>query len=86
MQLSTNSRRTPRYASLAGVMLQQEQQATALLSQRMLSVTEVATSLGVNARTIYQWVSRKYILGLRSGPRGHWRIPSSELARLKGAQ
>ena len=86
MLLTTNSRRTPRYASLAGAMLQQEHQATALLSQRMFSITEFASAMGVNVSTVRKWVRRKYVLGLRSGPAGHWRIPQGELARLKGVQ
>ena len=65
-------------------MLQREQEATALLSQRMFTIREFASAMSVNANTVRMWVRRKYVIGLRSGPAGYWRIPSGELARLKG--
>lgn len=85
MLLTTNSRRGSRHANLAAVMLQQEQQATALMAQRMLSIREVAASCGVNVAQVRLWRKRGYLQAFRSGPRGHWRIPITELARLKGA-
>jgi hypothetical protein len=78
--------RRVRYSSLAGLLLRQEQQATQLLSQRMFSISEFAAAMGVNASTVRTWVRRGDVLGLRSGKLGHIRIPSGELARLKGVQ
>jgi excisionase family DNA binding protein len=80
----TGSVRRLRYASLAGLMLQQEKTASSLLAQRMFSVTETASALGLNPATIREWVKRGDLLGVRSGQKGHYRIPQSELARLKG--
>ena len=65
-------------------MIAEEQAATQLLAQRMLSVAEVAASLGVNRGTVRQWIRLRHILGFRSGPLGHFRVPISEVQRMKG--
>jgi hypothetical protein len=76
--------RRVRYASLAGLMIQQEQQAQTLMAQRMFSITEFASAMGVNPNTCRKWVKCGYVVGVRSGLRGHFRIPAGELSRLKG--
>jgi len=51
---------------------------------RALSPKEFAAQLGRTPKTVRSWLRQGYIRGSRAGSRGHWLIPRSEVARLRG--
>ena len=48
-----------------------------------LTVSALATALGVAPRTVRDWLAAGRVDGVRT-PGGHWRIPRAELERLLG--
>jgi excisionase family DNA binding protein len=47
-------------------------------------VTETRAALGLTGATIRRWLAAGLVKGTRVGARGHWRIPISEVLRLRG--
>ena len=50
-----------------------------------VSVTELATKLGVERKSVYRWLEAGLIIGFRL-PGCHYRIPLNELERICGAE
>jgi excisionase family DNA binding protein len=48
----------------------------------LLRVTDAARLLGVEPKTLKQWVRDGKVRGGRT-PGGHWRIPAAEVERLR---
>jgi hypothetical protein len=70
---------------LAGALLLAQQRETAhMYRARLFSVTETRAALGLTAATIRRWLAAGLVKGVRTGHRGHWRIPISEILRLRG--
>ncbi len=55
-----------------------------MTESRFLTIDEVAARLRVAPLTIRRWLQGGRIHGAQiGGPRGHWRIPESELERIE---
>lgn len=52
------------------------------LLHQMLKLAEVERLLGVSRWTLYAWIKRGKIQGVKL-PSGHYRIPINEVERLK---
>lgn len=48
-----------------------------------LTVNAAARSLGLNRNTVRIWVHQRRIKAERSGDRGWWQIPASEVDRVR---
>jgi hypothetical protein len=73
------------YSLLAKELLRQQEQTSELFRERILSITEVRAALGgLTAGTIRKWLRCGYLKGFRVGRLGHWKIPVSEVLRLRG--
>jgi len=77
--------RTVRLQSLSASVLNAKQEVANVLAMPMVSVPEFATAMGVTINTARRWLKEGTIKGFRSG-RQWWKIPVSEVARLKGMQ
>lgn len=49
-----------------------------------LTVQEVAEHLRVDQQTVWRWLKKGNLQGYKLPGKGFWRIPSSEMERLKG--
>lgn len=49
-----------------------------------LSPAEFADAVGVTAKTVRNWLKRKYVKFSRVGPRGHIRIPADQVGKVLG--
>jgi len=53
-----------------------------MVNEVMLKLSQVEQELGVSRWTLYDWLKRGKIKGVRL-PCGHYRIPREELQKLK---
>jgi hypothetical protein len=77
--------RTVRLQSLAASMASAKAEVSSVLTLPMVSVPEFASSMGISIATARRWLQIGTVKGYRSG-RSWWKIPVSEVARLKGLQ
>jgi excisionase family DNA binding protein len=77
--------RTIRLQSLAASVLAFKQEINSVLAQPMVSAPEFAASMNVSVVTVYRWLRQGTVKGYRSG-RTWWKIPVSEVKRLKGLE
>jgi excisionase family DNA binding protein len=76
--------RSSRIQSLSASLIAAKQQNEAVLAQPMLSVPEFAVALNISLPTAYRWVKSNLVKGYRTGNAGWWRIPLTEVQRMKG--
>jgi Helix-turn-helix domain len=76
--------RGARYRLAGALLLRQQEQTARLYRERLFSVTETRLALGLTASTVRRWLSAGLVKGVRTGRQGHWRIPVSEILRLRG--
>jgi excisionase family DNA binding protein len=50
--------------------------------RRLLTTDETANLLGVSTDSVRRWADRGYLRAVRFGPRGRFRFPADEVARL----
>jgi excisionase family DNA binding protein len=75
--------RTVRLQSLAASMASAKQEIAGVLAMPMISVPEFSEAMGVSIATSRRWLKDGTIKGFRSG-RSWWKIPVSEVKRMKG--
>lgn len=78
--------RSTRVQSLASSMLRVQQENASLLATPMVSVPEFAVAMNITTATAHRWLHASKVKGFRTGEAGWYRIPISEIARLKGLQ
>ena len=83
--MSAIHQRHSRLHSLSAALIASQRETTDLLATPMLTVTEFAKSMDIHVGTARSWLNRSVVKGYRAG-RGNWKIPLTELARLKGIQ
>ena len=84
MASSVTFPRSPRLRSLASALITAQQENLNLLAQRSFSVSETALSLGVSPQTVRLWIRHGDIAATRVGKLGKFRIPASQIEKLKG--
>jgi hypothetical protein len=75
--------RTVRLQSLAATMASAKAEIASVLSMPMLSAPEFSQAMGISIATTRRWLKSSVVKGFRSG-RSWWKIPVSEVARMKG--
>jgi excisionase family DNA binding protein len=78
-------RRRARLNIVGAGLLRAQQATTSLYLDRPLSTSEARAALGIaDPATIPKWIRQGLIKAVRTGAHGHYRIPRSEIARLRG--
>lgn len=77
--------RTGRYSLLGANLLRQQEQTNLLFRERLLSITEASVALGgLTSATVRRWIQAGHVRATRVGKLGHFKVPASEIRRLKG--
>lgn len=75
-----------RYSLLASQLLQTEKQTAAIYRERLFSISETRAMLGgVHGSTIRNYIKMGLLKAVRIGEHGHWKVPLSEILRVREA-
>lgn len=83
MSSSVTIPRNAQLHTLSSALQAREQLGFSLLTERTFSVTEVCLALQVVPATVRLWIRKGELKAMRTGPLGRFRVPASELERLK---
>jgi excisionase family DNA binding protein len=79
--------KTGRFSLLATQVLQTQQKTAEMYRDRLFSISEARVALGgLHASTIRKYIKSGLLKAIRVGRLGHYRIPASELRRLRGEE
>jgi excisionase family DNA binding protein len=76
----------PRSSQLSASLIAARQEYQTVLSMPMLRVPEFAIAMGISKATAAKWVKSGLVKGYRTGVSGRWRIPLTEVQRMKGLE
>jgi hypothetical protein len=84
--MSSSMPRSHQLQSLSASLIAARQEKQTLLAMPTLRLPEFATAMDISISTARIWVKSGLVKAFRTGAAGRWRVPLSELARLKGQE